>query len=49
MKVKALMECEVDGKKHKKGDEFDIANSAAAYRAQTDGVVKVIEPPKAEK
>lgn len=43
MKVKAKMDCEVDGKKHKKGDEFVIANSAAAYRAEADGVVIVLD------
>jgi hypothetical protein len=43
MKVKAKVDVEVDGKKHKKGDEFDIPNSAAAYQAERDGQVTVLD------
>jgi hypothetical protein len=49
MEVKAKIDCEVDGKKHKAGAKFDMANSAAAYQAQRDGIVEVVEPKKAEK
>jgi hypothetical protein len=49
MEVKAKVDLEVNGKKHKKGDKFDMTNSAAAYQAARDGHVEIIEPAKASK